>query len=69
MMRLMSLLSCLAAIGIAVIGLYRPQPDYSGLAVLSAAFLSAAFGGKVMQKRIEMSGAQSETTSESKPVK
>lgn len=58
MMRLMALLSLLAAIGIAVIGLKKPVVDYSGLSLLCGAFLSAAFGGKIMQKNIEAKGVK-----------
>lgn len=58
MMRLMSLLSLLAAICIAVIGLNKPTIDYSGLSLLCGAFLSAAFGGKIAQKSIEAKGVK-----------
>ena len=58
MMRLMSLLCCLAAIAIAIIGLNRPTPDYSGLSLLCGAFLSAAMGGKIAQKSIEAKGVK-----------
>lgn len=61
MMRVMSLMSCITAVIIALIGLYKPQPDYSGLSMLCGTFLSIAFGGKVMQKRIEVSGAKSDS--------
>jgi hypothetical protein len=53
-MRVMSLVSLLAAIGIALYGMNKPAIDYSGLTMLVATFLSAAFGGKVAQKSIEM---------------
>lgn len=53
-MRVMSMVSLAAAIVIAVMGMNKPQVDYSGLCMLVATFLSAAFGGKVAQKSIEM---------------
>jgi len=53
MMRLMSLITCVAAIAIAIDGLSKDQIDYSGLSLLCGAFLSAAFTGKIMQKNIE----------------
>lgn len=53
MMRFMSLICCLAAIAIAIIGLRRPTVDYSGLSLLCGAFLGAAFTGKILQKNIE----------------
>ena len=62
MMRVMSILALLAAIGIAFAGLAHTPVDYSGLTLLCSAFLSAAFGGKVMQKRIEVNGAKSDST-------
>lgn len=60
MMRVMSLLCCLTAIGIAVIGLNKPVVDYSGLSLLCSTFLTAAMGGKIMQKRLEVTGAKAE---------
>lgn len=60
MVRLMSLLSCLTAIIIAFIGIYKPTPDYSGLSILCGTFLSTAFAGKVIQKRIEVSEAKTD---------
>ncbi len=53
MLRFMSLICCLAAIAIAILGLRRPVVDYSGLTMLCSAFLGAAFTGKILQKRIE----------------
>lgn len=64
-MRTMSLLCCLAAICIAVMGLNKPQPDYSGLALICTTFLGAAFGGKVVQKSIEAKGVKIEEKSDS----
>lgn len=52
-MRIMSMMCCTAAIVIAIIGLTKNPIDYSGLSLLSATFLGAAFGGKVAQKHIE----------------
>lgn len=60
MMRVLSLLSCIAAIAIAIIGLNKQPIDYSGLSFLCGTFLGAAFTGKIMQKRIEVSGAKSD---------
>jgi len=57
MMRVMSILCCLAAVLIAILGLYRPNPDYEGLAMLVAAFLAPAFTGKCWQKKIETSSS------------
>lgn len=54
-MRVMSLSCCLAAIIIAFIGVYKPQPDYSGLSMLCGTFLSIAFTGKAYQKSVELS--------------
>ena len=53
MMRFMSIICCLAAIVIAIIGLNKPVIDYSGLSLLCGTFLGAAFGGKIAQKNIE----------------
>jgi hypothetical protein len=58
MMRFMSLVCCLAAISIAILGINKPTIDYSGLSLLCGAFLSAAFGGKIMQKSIEAKGVK-----------
>ena len=60
MMRVMSILSLLAGIGVAYVGLSKPVVDYSGISLVVSVFLSAAFGGKVMQKRIEVNGAKSD---------
>lgn len=60
LMRVMALLCCLTAIGIAMMGINKDLVDYSGLSLLVSAFLTAAMGGKIMQKRIEVSGAKSE---------
>jgi hypothetical protein len=54
MMRVMSLICCISAVGIAMYGISRPEVDYSGLTILCSSFLSAAFAGKVLQKRIEV---------------
>lgn len=59
LMRVMSLLCCLSAIVIAIIGVSKSQVDYSGVSLLVSSFLTAAMGGKIMQKRIEVSGAKS----------
>ena len=61
MMRLMSLLSLFAGIAVAIIGMNKPVVDYSGISLVASVFLSAAFGGKVLQKRIEVDGAKAET--------
>ena len=60
MMRIMSLLALLASIVIAFVGMNKLPVDYSGISLLVSVFLSAAFGGKVLQKRIEQSGAKAE---------
>jgi len=52
-MRVMSIICCLAAILIAIVGLHKDAPDYGGLSTLCGTFLGAAFGGKVVQKQIE----------------
>lgn len=54
MMRLMSLICCVAAIVIAFVGINKPLIDYSGLGLLCSAFLGAGFGGKVLQKKVEV---------------
>jgi uncharacterized membrane protein YiaA len=61
MMRLMSILALLAGIAVAIIGLNKPVVDYSGISLVVSVFLSAAFGGKVLQKRIEIDGTRAET--------
>lgn len=61
MMRVMSIICCIASIILAIIGLNRTPIDYSGLSLLCGAFLSAAFGGKIMQKRIEADGSKTTT--------
>jgi hypothetical protein len=67
-MRVMSMVCCISAVIVAIVGLKKPSVDYSGLALLCSVFLSAAMGGKVLQKRIEVSGAQSESNIETKKV-
>lgn len=52
-MRLMALMCCITAIVIAIIGINKPIPDYSGLSLLCGTFLGAAFVGKAMQKSNE----------------
>lgn len=59
LMRVMSLICCISAVGIAAYGLSKDQIDYSGLSLLVSAFLTAAMGGKILQKRIEVSGVTS----------
>lgn len=54
MMRIMSLLACLAAIGIAIAGMLQPVIDYSGISMLAGTFLAAAFAGKALQKGSEV---------------
>lgn len=61
MLRLMSLISCITAVILAVIGMCKNQIDYSGLSLLCGTFLSMAFGGKILQKRTEVSGAKSDS--------
>jgi hypothetical protein len=63
----MSLLALFAAIGIGFYGMTKLPVDYSGITMLTGVFLSAAFGGKVMQKRIEANGAKSDTEMTTRP--
>lgn len=65
-MRVMSLTCCLAGIVIAFVGVNKASPDYSGLSMLVGTFLSMSFGGKVMQKRVEASGAKSDAEIDAK---
>lgn len=60
MMRIMSILALMAGIGIAFYGMTKLPVDYSGIALLTSVFLSAAFGGKVLQKRIEADGTKTD---------
>lgn len=60
MMRVMSIISLLVGCAVAFVGLNKMPVDYSGISLLVSVFLSAAFGGKVMQKRIEVNGAKSD---------
>ncbi len=53
MIRIMALLCCITAIMIAIISVCKPDPDYSGASLLCGAFLSIAFTGKIIQKKIE----------------
>ncbi len=64
MLRLMSLISCISAVVIAIVGLNKPVIDYSGLSFLCGTFLGIAFTGKVMQKRTEIDGAKAEVSIE-----
>ena len=59
-MRVMSMTCCLTAIGIAMYGISKPSTDYSGLSLLCSTFLTAAMGGKIMQKRLEASGTKAD---------
>jgi hypothetical protein len=68
MMRVMSILALLAGIAIAFVGLNKLPVDYSGISLLAGAFLGAAFGGKVMQKRVETTGAKAEIEIDNAPV-
>jgi uncharacterized membrane protein YiaA len=69
MMRVMSILSLLAGIATAFVGLNKTPIDYSGISLLVSVFLSAAFGGKVMQKRIEINGVKADTEVDTPPRK
>lgn len=53
MLRFMSLICCVTAITIAIIGIYHSNTDYGGLSLLCGTFLTAAFTGKIVQKSIE----------------
>ncbi len=63
--RVMSIMCVIAAIVIAVMGLEKASPDYSGLSLLVSTFLGAAFVGKVSQKSIEAKGVKIEEKSNS----
>ena len=67
MMRFMSFISLWAGIAIAFYGMSKGVVDYSGISLLVSIFLSAAFGGKVMQKRIEANGAKADIESTTRP--
>ncbi len=54
MMRVMSLLCCFAAFGVAIRGLSISQVDYTGLSLVISSFLAPAFAGKVLQKHSEI---------------
>jgi hypothetical protein len=60
-MRIMSMMSLVLAGWIAVRGL-ETHADLSGLTMLCGAFLSAAFGGKVFQKSIEIKAQNNSVT-------
>ncbi len=53
-MRIMSFISLFTAVGIAIAGICKTYPDYSGLSILCSVFLSAAFLGKIGQKSVEV---------------
>lgn len=56
-MRTMSLISLIVGAGIAFFGLYGEcKSDLTGLAFLCSVFVVPAFGGKAMQKHIEVKG-------------
>jgi len=59
-MRVMSLTCVLAAVSLALVGMNKPVVDYSGLALLCSSFLTAAFTGKIMQKKTETSDQSSQ---------
>ena len=54
--RVMSFIPLLTAVSIAIVGISKANPDYSGLSLLVSTFLSAAFIGKISQKSIEAKG-------------
>jgi hypothetical protein len=60
MMRVMSIISLLAGVGVAFVGLDKTPVDYSGISLVVSVFLGAAFGGKVMQKRVEATNAKAD---------
>ena len=68
MMRVMSLFALLAGIAVAFVGMTKLPVDYSGISLLVSVFLSAAFGGKVMQKRIEANGAKDNVEETMRPA-
>lgn len=53
MLRVMSFISVITAAAIAIIGVLKATPDYSGISLLCSTFLTAAFVGKVSQKAVE----------------
>jgi hypothetical protein len=66
MMRLIHLLCCFASIAIAIIGVNKPNPDYSGISILVGSFLAISTGGKIFQKKMELDGTKVETEADSK---
>lgn len=54
MMRLMAFVCCLTSVAIAITGLLKSTPDYSGISMLCGTFLGIAFLGKAMQKPNEI---------------
>ena len=58
-MRLMAIIALLLAGYIAIRGL-ETHADLSGLSMLCGAFLAAAFGGKAIQKNIEVNAKSSD---------
>jgi hypothetical protein len=52
-LRAMSIACCISACLIAFYGVYK-QYDSTGIATICGVFLTAAFGGKVAQKNIEL---------------
>jgi hypothetical protein len=55
MMRVMAMISLLAGIILAFVGISKTPIDYSGVSLLVGVFVGAAFGGKVAQKSVESS--------------
>lgn len=53
MVRVMSLIGVITASAIAIVGICKVAPDYSGLSLLCSTFLASAFAGKVAQKAVE----------------
>lgn len=68
MMRVMSIIALIAGVAVAFVGMNKLPVDYSGISLLVSVFLSAAFGGKVMQKRIEANGAKSDVEVTERPA-
>jgi hypothetical protein len=62
MMRAVTIICCLAAVAIAIVGIQRPVVDYAGLAMLCGTFLGVGVTGKVVQKKIEVAKPSQDTS-------
>lgn len=59
MTRFLSFITVMAAVGIAIVGVYRCD-NLDGVATLCIAFLSTGIGGKVVQKFAEIKETNAE---------